>query len=70
MKTKTYIYVSDLVTADLKERQERGVDINAISKNGIDGYFQTLVREKGHLAPRPLKLGTVNRYVEHFVNGR
>lgn len=67
--SKKFTFVSELVYADLKEKQDRGINVQAISENAIDGYFQDLVRTKGHLSPIPLKLGTVNRYVEHFVKG-
>lgn len=69
MNTKTYETVSALVNTDLLQKVEKGINIRAISETGIDGYFQDLVRTKGHLSPIPLKLGTVNRYVERFVKG-
>jgi len=62
-----FTHVWELVYADLKAKQELGVSVRSISENTIDGYFQELVRTKGHLSPIPLKLGTVNRYVEKYV---
>ena len=64
-----YTRVIELVYADLRAKQENGVSVQSISECTIDGYFQELVRTKGHLSPIPLKLGTVNRYVETFLKG-
>lgn len=62
-----YSTVKQLVFSDLNNKVDAGIDVQFISETSIDAYFQELVRTKGHLSPKPLKLGTVNRYVEYFV---
>ncbi len=62
---KKYTTVKQLVTEDLAKYSLEAV--KAISENTIDRYFSELVQTKGHQAPQPLRLGTVNRYVERYI---
>ena len=65
--SKQFTTVRELVNSDLRQKLDLGVSIKTISSEKIDLYFQDLILTKGHLSPIPLKLGTVNRYVEKFV---
>lgn len=62
---KQYTTVKDLVYSDLSERSIE--QVKGMSQNSIDNYFWTLQTKKAHLCATPLKLATVNRYVEMYL---
>lgn len=64
---KQFNTVKSLVWNDLDTRVSEGVNVSIFSSEFSDKYFQELVRNKSHLAPRPLKYGTVNRYLEKYL---
>lgn len=66
MRQKTYSTVKELVYKDLEQYSIS--QVQSISQLTIDKYFTGLVQSKAHLCAKPLKLGTVNRYVEQFLS--